>query len=247
MSVLFSELTVEKGVWEADFMAENVSSPLSEGISLYKKGDYSSALAFFISLPENSGIDNLELAYYIGLCYAKLERYDDALLYLEQVVTSGDETPRGLQCRYLLAVIYALLGKKRLADFELNKLLETGYKPADVYASLAYIAWQQSEFEKCLDYYKKALEIDSENVTALNGMGYVLACMEKDLAKALSYCKKALDREPQSAACLDSIGWVYHKLGLKNDAARYLLQAYSLRPENAEIIEHLKIAQVEVN
>ena len=228
-------------------MAEKSSSPLFEGISLYKKGDYTSALTFFISLPENSGIDNIELAYYIGLCYAKLERYDDALLYLEQVITSETQSPRVLQCRYLLAVIYALIGKKRLADFELNKLLETGYKPADVYASLAYVAWQQNEFEKCLDYYKKSLEIDPENVTSLNGMGYVLACMEKDLAKALSCCKKALDKEPQSAACLDSVGWVYYKLGLKKDAAKYLLQAYALRPENAEIIEHLKIAQVEVS
>lgn len=222
------------------------SSILSEGIEFYKKGDYSSALTFFIALPEDSGSDNIELAYYIGLCYARLDRYDDALLYLEQVVTAEKDSPRVLQCRYLLAVIYALMGKKRLADFELNKLLETGYRPASVYSSLAYIAWQQNEVEKCLDYYKKALDIEPENVTALNGMGYVLACQERDLAKALSYCKKALDSQPSSAACLDSTGWIYYKLGLKADAEKYLLQAYNLKPENEEILEHLKIAQVEV-
>ncbi len=222
------------------------NSPLAEGISLYKKGDFTGALTFFISLPDDSKIDNIELAYYIGLCYAKLERYDDALLYLEQVVTSASESPRVLQCRYLLAVIYALVGKKKLADFELNKLLELGYKPASVYASLAYVAWQQNEVEKCLDYYKRSIDADPENPTALNGMGYVLACQDKDLAKALSYCKKALNKAPQSPACLDSVGWVYYKLGLKNDAEKYLKQAYALSPQNAEIIEHLKIAQVEV-
>lgn len=222
------------------------NSPLAEGISLYKKGDFTGALTFFISLPDDSKIDNSELAYYIGLCYAKLERYDDALLYLEQVVTSASESPRVLQCRYLLAVIYALVGKKKLADFELNKLLELGYKPACVYASLAYVAWQQNEVEKCLDYYKRSIDADPENPTALNGMGYVLACQDKDLAKALSYCKKALNKAPQSPACLDSVGWVYYKLGLKNDAEKYLKQAYALSPQNAEIIEHLKIAQVEV-
>ena len=31
----------------------------------------------------------MELAYYLGLCYSKLKRYDDALLYLEQVVTAS--------------------------------------------------------------------------------------------------------------------------------------------------------------
>ncbi len=227
-------------------MADNKSSILSEGISLYKNRDYTAALTFFISLPENSEIDNIELAYYIGLCYAKLERFDDALLYLEQVVTSENESPRVLQCRYLLAVIYALVGKKRLADFELNKLLETGYKRASVYSSLAYIAWEQGEIEKCMDYYKKALEIESDNPTALNGLGYVLACQEKDLTKALSYCKKALDKEPNSPACLDSVGWIYHKLGLKNDAEKYLLKAHELNPTNKEILEHIQISQVEL-
>ena len=226
-------------------MAEK--SVLSEGITLYQKKDYAGALTYFISLPEDSDVDNIELAYYIGLCYAKLERYDDALLYLEQVVTADKQAQRVLQCRYLLAVIYAMSGRKRLADFELNKLLETGYRPASVYSSLAYIAWQQNDVEKCLGYYKKALDTDPENSTALNGMGYVLACEEKDLTKALSYCKKALDKNPDSAACMDSIGWVYHKLGLHADAERYLLQAHSIKPENKEILEHMQIAQVESN
>ena len=78
---------------------------LSEGINLYRKNSYSDALAFFLSLPENSEIDNIDLAYFIGLCYAKLQRYDDALLYLEQVVTSGKNIDRVLQCRFLLAEI----------------------------------------------------------------------------------------------------------------------------------------------
>jgi tetratricopeptide (TPR) repeat protein len=220
---------------------------LSEGISLYQKKDFTGALTFFLSLPDDAEADHIELAYYIGLCYAKLERYDDALLYLEQVVTADRQAQRVLQCRYLLAVIYAMSGRKKLADFELNKLLETGYRPAAVYASLAYVAWQQNDKDKCIEYYKKSLEIEPENTTALNGMGYVLACEEKDLTKALSYCKKALDKNPDSAACMDSIGWVYYKLGLHADAERYLTQAHNLKPENAEIIEHMQIAQVDVN
>ena len=134
---------------------KNEESKLAEGIKLYKRNDFTNALAFFISLPENSDIDNIELAYYIGLCYARLERYDDALLYLEQVVTGDKENERMFQCRYLLAVIYAKIGKKRMADFELNKLLEKGYQPSKIYSSLAYVAWEQDETEKCISYYKK--------------------------------------------------------------------------------------------
>ncbi len=221
-------------------MADNI---LKDGISMYKKADYNSALAFFLSLPEDSEINNIELAYYIGLCYAKLERYDDALLYLEQVVTSDAALDRVLQCRYVLAVIYANSGRKKLAEFELNKLLDSGYRPASVYSSLAFVAWKQDDVEKSLELYKKAIEIDPDNSTALNGMGYVLACENRELTKALSFCKRALDMHPDSAAYLDSVGWIYLKLGLMDDAFKYLNQAQEKLPYNEEIAEHLRIAK----
>lgn len=222
-------------------MAEN--NILNDGISMYKKGDYSGALAFFLSLPDAEEADASELSYFIGLCYAKMNRFDDALTYLEQVVTTEEKLDRILQCRYILAVIYAESGRKKLAEFELNKLLESGYKPQMVYSSLAYIYWEQNEVEKSLEFYKKALEIDSEYPTALNGMGYVLACENRDLTVALSYCKKALEHSPNSAACMDSVGWVYLKLGLDADALKYLSEAQKLLPGNAEVAEHLKILQ----
>jgi|SRR5574344_185815 tetratricopeptide (TPR) repeat protein len=229
---------------------------LQEGISLYNKGNYSGALSFFLSLPSDSTVDPIDLAYYLGLVYAKLKRYDDAMLYLEQVVTAGtasegnkDAQPseatvdRVLQCRFLLAVIYCLSGRKKLSDFELQKLLSTGYKPASVYAALAYIAWEQEDVDKCMEYYNKALGEDEGNPTALNGMGYVLACENKDLTKALGFCKKALEHAPESAACLDSMGWVYYKMGLNDEAKKYLEKAQKIDGKNKEIAEHLREAE----
>ncbi|MDY5682006.1 MAG: tetratricopeptide repeat protein [Treponema sp.] len=214
---------------------------LSEGIRLYNTNCFKDALAFFLGLPEEVHVDSMELMYYIGLCYSKLGRYEDALLYLEQVVTASKNQDRVLQCRYILAVIYAVSGRKRLAQFELNKLLELNYRPASVYASLAYISWQQDEVEDCISYYRKALQLDSNNLTALNGLGYVLACENRDLTEALSFCKRAVDEEPDSAACLDSLGWVYYKLGLFDEADKYIRQASLLNSENDEIAEHLRL------
>lgn len=221
-------------------MAVNI---LTEGINLYKQKAYSGALAFFLSLPIDCGADKMEIAYFLGLCYAKLQKYDEALLYLEQVVTSGTQIERVLQCRFLLAVIYALSGRKRLADFELNKLLETGFMTASVYAAIAYIAWEQSDTEKCLDYYESSLASDPENITSLNGLGYVLATEDKDLTRALSLCKKAVNNSPNSAACLDSLGYVYYKLGLYADAKKYLEQAEMLDKDNEIIAEHIRQVQ----
>ena len=216
------------------------SNVLSQGIEFYNQKKYSDALTFFLTLSSETGADSLDVAYYLGLCYAKLSRYEDSLLYLEQVVTAGKDEDRVLQCRLILAAIYSLSGRKRLAAFELNKLLEAEYKPASVYAALAFVAWEQSDTEKCLDYYEKSLDADPENVTALNGMGYVLACEDKDLTKALSFCKKAVKASPNSAACLDSLGWVYYKLGLYDDAKKYLEMAEAIDGNNEEIANHIK-------
>ena len=191
---------------------------LEEGKLLYTQKKYKKALSFFLGLPSDSSVDTIEVSYYLGLCYTKLERYDDALLFLEQVVTSGGQLERVLQCRFLLAVIYALSGRKRLADFELNKLLDTGYMQASVYAAIAFVAWEQNDTERCMKYYEQSLKKDPENVSSLNGLGYVLACQNKDLSRALSLCKQAVKSSPKSAACLDSLGWVYYKLGLYKDA-----------------------------
>ena len=216
------------------------SNVLSQGIEFYNQKKYSDALTFFLTLSSETGADSLDVAYYLGLCYAKLSRYEDSLLYLEQVVTAGKDEERVLQCRLILAVIYSLSGRKRLAAFELNKLLEAEYKPTSVYAALAFVAWEQSDTKKCLDYYEKSLDADPENVTALNGMGYVLACEDKDLTKALSFCKKAVKASPNSAACLDSLGWVYYKLGLYDDAKKYLEMAEAIDGNSEEIANHIK-------
>lgn len=206
---------------------------IEEGINLYNRGNYSSAISYFLSLPEDSSVDIFDLSYYLGLCYFRLERYEDSLIYLEQIVTSYEreddeaEPDRVLQCRYILAIIYFLSGRKRLSEFELEKLAQSTYRVSSVYASLAYLAWDRGDFDLSVEYYEKALENDSENITALNGLGYVLACKGEELTKALSCCKKALDAAPKSFACMDSLAWVYYKLGLYSEAESWLRKALS--------------------
>lgn len=213
---------------------------LSYGQELFNQKKYSDALAFFLSLSSDSEEENIEIAYYLGLSYAKLSRYEDALVYLEQVVTSSDDKERVLQCRFILAVIYSISGRKRLASFELETLLEAHYKSELVYAVLAFISWEESDVEKCLGYYEKSLSENPDNITALNGIGYVLACEEKDLTRALSFCKRAVDFSPNSAACLDSLGWVYYKLGLFDEARKYLEKASAIDGSRIEIARHLR-------
>ena len=218
---------------------------LQDGIKVYKKGMFSDALAIFLSLPtpdiHSQEKGALDIPYYIGLCYARLKRYDEALLYLEQVVTSELSEKRIRQCRLTLAVIYSLTGRSSFADFELKKLIEDGYETAEVYSALAFLEWEQEKVHRAIEFYEKAIKLNPNSSTALNGLGYVLACEGRDLTRALTLCKKAHEMNPQSAAFLDSLAWVYYKLGLFAEARTFINRSLQYAKDNAEIEEHYKI------
>ena len=220
-------------------MAEENGS-LSEGIRLYRMKRWDLALAELLTVnaerftPDENG----ELAYYLGLCYTKMERYDDALLYLEQVVTSGQDLLRSYQCRMTLAYIYAITKRSKMAEFELKRLASNGFESAQLYATLAYAAWSQKRFKQSVDYYEKALDLDENNATALNGLGFVLVDTDMDPLRGLRCCKKAVDLKPHNPSYLDSLGWAYYKNGELLEARTWLRRAMDAAPNKKEIKEH---------
>lgn len=220
-----------------------MTDEMKNGITLYRDGQYADALLEFLEQPAGETANNLELAYFIGLCYARLERYEDALVYLEQVVTADSDLVRVYQCRILLAVVYSLTGRTRLAGFELQKLLEAGYESVQVYCSLGFVSFENGDPEDAIQWYEKALEIDESNSTALNGLGFILADTGGDLTRSLTMCKKAVDADPDNPAYLDSLGWVYHKLGFAQESRTFTRRALDKASDNRIIQEHLDIIQ----
>lgn len=217
-----------------------MNKTLKDGIRLYFDKKFEDALVLFLSLPTGGGIDNLEISYFVGLCYAQLKRYEDALVYLEQVVTSDADLARVYQCRMLLAIIYSKSGRLRLADFELNKLIELGYESTQVFSSLGFVAYSTDRIEEAIEWYEKALGLQPNNATAMNGLGFVLADTNTDFTRSLTLCKKAVDLDPENPAYLDSLGWVYYKLGLISEAKMYTKRAQQYDSNNSIINGHLK-------
>jgi len=215
---------------------------LVEGIRLYKLKRWEHALVEFLGINTDrfSQEENTELAYYLGLCYTKIERYDDALLYLEQVVTSGQDVLRIYQCRMTLAYIYVITKRTKMAEFELKRLANNGFESAQLYTTLAYASWAQKHYKQAVDYYEKALDLDEKNATALNGLGFVLVDQDMDLLRGLRCCRKAVDLKPQNPAYQDSLGWAYYKNGELLEARTWLRRALESAPQKKEIKDHVK-------
>jgi Flp pilus assembly protein TadD len=222
-------------VTEAD---SNGSLAIGKATAEYRDGDFESAIETLSSASVDDKL-RLELAYLLGLCHARLEHFDEALLYLEQVVTPGDTNARTTQCRLSLAYIYSMTGRFKLAEYELMKLVESAAESPQVFSALGHAAWCQGRIVDGLNWYEKALGKDPENLNALNGCGYLLACAEYDLDKALTCCRKALDGDPDNPMYADSLGWTYFKLGKLEEASRYLFAAAKSVGELEESREHI--------
>jgi tetratricopeptide (TPR) repeat protein len=222
---------------------------LKEGMQFYNLKQWDKALQKLLLVEADllDGKERMEHTYYMGLCYTKLERYDDALLYLEQVVTAGGNALRSYQCRLTLAYIYLVTKRAKMAEFELRRLQQNGFESAQLYNTLAYAAWTQRRYKQAIEYYEQALDIDDTNTTAMNSMGYILADTGRDVTRGLRFCRKAVDRKPESAAYLDSLGWAYYKRGELGEARTWLRRALDLDPQHPEIIQHFNAVSGEAS
>ncbi|MBN2441869.1 MAG: tetratricopeptide repeat protein [Spirochaetales bacterium] len=193
---------------------------------------------------EGTGIEpseNLELAYYLGLALTHLERYDEALIYLEQVVSSRENFLHVTQCRMILGYIYSETGRYQLAEFEFRKTLRGGVRSHQVYASLGHVYYQMRRIEDSITALKKALSMVENYPSALNSLGYIYAEENIDSIKAIQLCKRAVTIKPKNPSYLDSLGWAHFKAGKLQEARGFLRRALDILPGNKQIAQHLKI------
>ncbi len=212
---------------------------MNEGIRLLKRGQYERALQHLLNAHVESP-DYPELSYYLGLCYTHLGRHDEALLYLEQVVTSELSFTHVYQSRMILGFIYSVTGRFRLAEFEFRKLLDDGFDSARTHAALGFVLHAQEDTEAAVAELERALELDPENSNALNSLGFILADTGSDPRRAVDCCRRAVRRQPKNPAYLDSLGWSYYRLGRVDEARDVLRSALEAAPGNKEIAAHLR-------
>jgi len=218
-----------------------VNASFRNAVRLYNSKRYAMALDEFRKISEDPSSDP-ELCYYLGLCHTQIGQYEEALIYLEQVVTTDLNILHIYQSRMILSYIYTKTGRLKLAEFELESLLDAGYESAQVYAAFGYVAYRSARPEDAVAHLNKALALDPENVNAMNSLGYVLAEQGKSLDRALTLCRRAVEKKPENPAYLDSLGWVYFKLGRISEARTALRKALSNSGGNKEIAAHMRAA-----
>jgi len=211
---------------------------LEAGIRLYHAHRFEQALAEFREA-EKEMAPSPELDYYVGLCLTQLARYEEALLNLEKVVTSGFSFFHTMQSRMVLGYVYAITARHRLAQFEFAKVCDM-LQSSQAFAALGYVLYAQGKAAEAVEALTKALEIDPKNANAMNSLGFITSEERIDLPRGIQLCRQAVELNPRNPAYHDSLGWAYYRAGNLTEAKASLRRALDLAPGNREIAVHLR-------
>ena len=210
-----------------------------DGLQLYNEGRYSSALEIFLA-EEIDPAEDIELAYYMGLCHSRLGEIDEAVRLFRLVVGSEDNLIRLYQGRMLLSWLLVESGEIEEAERQLREVLQEGFESPQAWSALGYCQWRRGNTNLALESYREALKLDEGNPNAVNGLGYLLADSGEDPQTAVELCRKAVRESPDNMAYRDSLGWALFRAGETAEAVRYLTEALSKRPGDIIIKGHLE-------
>lgn len=94
--------------------------------------------------------------------------------------------------------------------------------------------WPEAEAD-----FRTALELEPNQPSVLNYLGYSLVERGENLDEALDMIEQAVAGEPDSGFIVDSLGWALFRLGRYHIALPHLERAVSLNPSEPELNDHL--------
>jgi len=107
------------------------------------------------------------------------------------------------------------------------------------------LLYEQAMLEDKLERYndmerllQRVITLKPDHPHAHNALGYSLADRRIRLPEAKALIEKAMKLAPGDPFIVDSMGWVEYRMGNREEAAKWLRQAYAARPDT-EIAAHL--------
>jgi tetratricopeptide (TPR) repeat protein len=112
-----------------------------------------------------------------------------------------------------------------------EKLAKDDKSRAAVLFSRGALYERQKKYDLAEKEFRRVIDADAKNASALNYLGYMLADQNVRLSEAQDYIKRAVDLDPTNYAFLDSLGWVYFRLNKLDEAEQQLARSLQLSAE----------------
>lgn len=196
-------------------LAYQIEDLLQQAKNTYFVGDYQEAESLFKELKERERFE-WEANFYLGMIYLQREQLEDAEWYMEQAYNLRPDN-------YFALVNYARIlyreGHLEEAGEMLNQVPEDEKTTSESYFNTrGLLAMAGEEYEKAIEYFLKATEVNPENYYVLNNLGLALI-RTGDYQQAKGHLEKAVEQDPEEAFIFNNLGLVYENLG-QLEAAR---------------------------
>jgi tetratricopeptide (TPR) repeat protein len=108
-------------------------------------------------------------------------------------------------------------------------------------AGLGYIYENAELMYDAEAYYRKALELEPENLFRMNELAWFLIENDINVEEGVDITDKALEQMPDSWLLLDTKGWGIYKLGRYEEALTLIEESWKLKPSyNHSVYLHLE-------
>lgn len=178
--------------------------------------------------------------------WEQLVRINLSMDDMEKVVKSGEEALTYFpNSPYLY--LYTAMGLSRLKqdekavsylnnalNFDLDKQLKT-----TIYGTLGDVYQNMKKYKESAQAYETAIEIEPNNVYALNNYAYYLSLRNEDLDKAEKMSIKSNQISPGNSSFLDTYAWILFKQKKYKEAKEWIEEAMKAsKEESGVIVEH---------
>jgi tetratricopeptide (TPR) repeat protein len=169
---------------------------------------------------------------------ADLGHYDEAIAETKKMLGGKDDlsTWKALAQIYEKAKNFTETGK---ALDQAEKLSTSKDDRVEVEFLRGAMYERMKKYDTAEAEFRKVLELDPENSSALNYLGYMFADQNIHLDEAENLIRKALEEEPNNGAYLDSLGWVYFRMRKLPQAEEQLRRALQKLSRDATVHDHL--------
>ncbi len=199
------------------------------------ENDFEETKHYFQNIPKGDPRFQISLMLYLS----NLKQQNEMGLAIDILRTYLDKNNNILILEEMLADFYRMEGLCIRAIEKYEKVSKSKSNVGDIYRKLGICYEQTGENAKAETAFSRALELNPEDTSALNYLGYWWADEGRNLEKAMKLITKAVEIYPDNGYYADSLGWVYFKIGETKKAVNWLEHAVQLAPDDAVIHEHL--------
>jgi len=156
-----------------------------------------------------------------------------------------EASPDALEFYYYLSIAYAheqrhddviRICRQALEHTNANSTKEV---VSDFYSMMGDTYHTQGKMTEAYEAYDKAIEMNANNIGALNNYAYYLSLEKRDLERAEEMSYKTVKAEPANGTYLDTYAWILFVKGDYTQAKLYIDMAMKADgDQSADVVEH---------